>query len=314
MKKQIKWNFVTDEEMFSYLFMLQTKFDGIDPNEYYLSYSGGRDSHFLFWFIKEYLKDDKIKIVACNTRFEFLEIYKRMRRNADVIVMSEITPKESKEKHGIPCFGKQNDEWIDRYQKAKLQGKEPTAYNMKIIMGEDMLFNTKDGIPKKSQFALPKKAREWTLSGDLHRVSKQCCDDLKEKPLIKWGKENKRKAIICVRTSESKLRAAQYNYSDQEDGEEVGCFKKNLDFIPIWDLKEDMLEKIEEYYDIEIPNIYNYVSQTGCAGCPEGCNSRRCNTKDELKMVTPQKRKWIINHFYESYKVLGISTNEEDYR
>ena len=28
----------------------------INPKEYYLSYSGGKDSHFLYWFIKEYLK------------------------------------------------------------------------------------------------------------------------------------------------------------------------------------------------------------------------------------------------------------------
>ena len=32
----------------------QTK---IDKHDYYLSYSGGRDSHFLYWFIKEYLKE-----------------------------------------------------------------------------------------------------------------------------------------------------------------------------------------------------------------------------------------------------------------
>lgn len=35
-----------------YLYDLSTKFQKINPDEYYLSYSGGKDSHFLYWFIK----------------------------------------------------------------------------------------------------------------------------------------------------------------------------------------------------------------------------------------------------------------------
>ena len=50
-----------------YLIDLKSKFDKIKPNTYYLSYSGGKDSHFLYWFIKDYLKRDDIKIVGINT-------------------------------------------------------------------------------------------------------------------------------------------------------------------------------------------------------------------------------------------------------
>ena len=49
-----------DEEEF-YLIDLKSKFDKIKPNTYYLTYSGGKDSHFIYWFIKEYLKRDDIK-------------------------------------------------------------------------------------------------------------------------------------------------------------------------------------------------------------------------------------------------------------
>ena len=62
-----------DETEF-YLEDLKSKFMKINPSDYYLSYSGGRDSHFLFWFIKEYLSDDKIEIVGINTGLEFKEI------------------------------------------------------------------------------------------------------------------------------------------------------------------------------------------------------------------------------------------------
>ena len=52
-----------------YLEDLKSKFNKIDFNKYYLSYSGGKDSHFLYWFIKEYLKDDKIQREIWNTLF-----------------------------------------------------------------------------------------------------------------------------------------------------------------------------------------------------------------------------------------------------
>ena len=44
-----------------YLYDLETKFKKINPEEYYLSYSGGKDSHLLYWFIKERLKDNLMK-------------------------------------------------------------------------------------------------------------------------------------------------------------------------------------------------------------------------------------------------------------
>jgi len=52
------------DEIEFYLEDLKSKFAKIRPKDYYLSYSGGRDSHFLYWFIKEYLKDDKIEIIS----------------------------------------------------------------------------------------------------------------------------------------------------------------------------------------------------------------------------------------------------------
>ena len=52
----------------------------INLKEYYLSYSGGKDSHFLYWFIKEYLHDTDIQIVAVNTYMEHKEISARMKK------------------------------------------------------------------------------------------------------------------------------------------------------------------------------------------------------------------------------------------
>ena len=58
----------------------------IEPDKYYLSYSGGKDSHFLYWFIKEWLKDDEIEIVGVNTSFEIPEIRDRITKNSDIVL------------------------------------------------------------------------------------------------------------------------------------------------------------------------------------------------------------------------------------
>lgn len=48
-----------------YLYDLKTKFNKINPKEYYLSYSGGKDSHLLYWFIKKYAPEfNQIKVVG----------------------------------------------------------------------------------------------------------------------------------------------------------------------------------------------------------------------------------------------------------
>lgn len=43
-----------------YLFDLKSKFNKITPKKYYLSYSGGKDSHLLYWFIEERKRQKKI--------------------------------------------------------------------------------------------------------------------------------------------------------------------------------------------------------------------------------------------------------------
>ena len=82
-----------------YLKELENRFKQIDREKYYLSYSGGKDSHFLYWFIKEYLHDEQIEIVAVNTLMEHQEILERINKNADKILYPALKPMEIKEKY-----------------------------------------------------------------------------------------------------------------------------------------------------------------------------------------------------------------------
>lgn len=172
----------------NYLIKLTQRFkEKIDFNKYYLSYSGGKDSHFLYWFIKEVLQDDKIKIVGINTYMEHHEIRDRIYANCDVVLMPKLKPFEIKEKYGSPCFSKQQDDWIDRYQRGS---------RCKSLMQRINGVNKDESV---TMFKLNKKAKNLLLSGKLHRVSPKCCTYLKKKPARDFEKMSGLKPILGIR-------------------------------------------------------------------------------------------------------------------
>lgn len=275
------------DEVDFYLEDLKSKFNKIKPNTYYLSYSGGKDSHFLYWFIKEYLKRDDIKIVGINTYMEHHEIRDRILKNSDIVLYPELKPMEIKKKYGSPCFSKIQDDFIDRYQR----GSRSKSL-MERIQSRQFIGN--DGKVHSSSFSLNKKARELLLSGKLHRVSPKCCKYLKKNLARKFEKETGLKAILGVRGSESAMRRTQYKT----------CFTKDKKFTPLHDLSDELLDMIYTKYNIEIPEVYKHICRTGCMGCPYG--SYKGDTIKELQLLNENQFKFVIEYFKESYKVLGI--------
>lgn len=262
----------------AFLKFFKDRFYGkIDPSEYALSYSGGKDSHLLYWIIKEYLREDRVMVVGVNTGFELPEIRDRILKNCDIVLHPGMNRYDVKEKYGIPCFSKKQDDYVYRYQHGSR-----SENTMKVILGKNPMIN------------LNKKARTLLLEGRLHKVSHRCCLKTKEEPLMKWQKANSKKAIIGVRRAESIGRRAAYHT----------CMKDNGDFTPLYDWTDAMVDLIYRVYDIEIPKCYQYLSRTGCGGCPYGRN-----TELELSMLPRLQRLNAIKYFKESYDALGV-----DYR
>ena len=276
------------DEIDFYLVDLKSRFDKIKPNTYYLSYSGGKDSHFLYWFIKEYLKRDDIPIVGINTYMEHHEIRDRILRNSDIILTPTLKPMQIKEKYGIPCFSKEQDFYIYYYQNALRKGKTPSKTIQQKI----------DGTYNKGFAGISKKAREYVKCNNAHNITHLCCYYLKKKPAHDFEKETGLKPILGIRGDESMLRKQQYK----------SCFTNNGKFVPIHDLNDDLLDKIYEKYNIEIPSVYQYVCRTGCMGCPYG--SYKHDTEKELALINDNQFKFVTEYFKESYNVLGIDPYE----
>ena len=276
-----------NNEVEFYLTDLKSRFDKIKHNKYYLSYSGGVDSHFLYWFIKDYLRRDDIKIVGCNTYMEHQEILQRINKNSDIVLFPTKKPFDIKKEYGIPCFSKMQDSIIDRYQRGSR-----AKSTMERIIGLD------DKGRDWTKFKLNNTAKTKLLDGTLHRVSPNCCKYLKKEVAHKFEKESGLKAILGVRGSESALRSSKYK----------SCFTKDRKFTPIYDLSDELLYKIIKQYDIEVPEVYKHISRTGCMGCPYG--SYKKETTKELMLVNDNQFEFVCKYFKESYEVLGIDVNK----
>lgn len=275
------------DEVDFYLEDLKSKFRKLKNvggyNKYYLSYSGGKDSHLLYWFIKEYsypeFKD--IKIVGINTFMEHHEILQRIKNNCDIVLVPKMKPFEIKEKYGIPCFSKMQDEMIHRWQIGKR-----TPSTIQFVMGTKNNGNT--------MFRLSKKAKRLLLNNQLHKISNLCCYYLKKEPNNNFKQQSGLNQILGVRSGESLMRKAQYK----------SCFSKDNTFTPLHDLSDELEEKIYKKYNIEIPKVYEQVKRTGCMGCPYG--SHYGDTEKELALLNEAQRKFVMKYFKESYEVLGI--------
>jgi 3'-phosphoadenosine 5'-phosphosulfate sulfotransferase (PAPS reductase)/FAD synthetase len=259
----------------------QTK---INPDEYYLSYSGGLDSELLRWFIKEYLREKSIRVVSVNTYREHNEIRQRMYKYADDVLYPVMLMPEIKERYGMPCFTKMQDEIIERYQKGSR-----SPYTMSRVYG----IGTK-------KFKLNKTVKTKLLDGGLHKVSNKCCKYTKKEPLRLFEKRTGLKPIVAIRGAESLTRKNAFQ----------ACLTKNGKFTPLYDFPDEMITAIYEVYQIEKPKVYDILDRTGCIGCPYGLHGG--NTLKELNMVTPAQRKYAIESFGESYKVLGLNVDYQE--
>lgn len=283
-----------------YLEDLKSKFTKINPSEYFLAYSGGRDSHFLLWFIREYLHETRIPAVFSNTGMEIPEIRDRGLANADVVLKPATKHAEIKEKYGIPLNTKASDKWVYSYQTRREQGISdedmPNWIKYYAMRQVDAIQHGRD-TGKLSYTVVNMKTCEAMMAGTLHKVSNLCCTYLKKLPAKKWSKENHKKQITGIMGSESWNRKTNFK----------GCFTSKGHFTPLWDLTEELRNKIEEYCGIDVPKVYQYVNQTGCAGCPYGQHGKNKfeSTNIELSLCGEGQRKFIINYFRESYDFKG---------
>lgn len=267
-----------------------------------ISFSGGKDSTVLSALVDMAVPGNAIPRVFADTGIELKMIrdFVNERQKTDsrvVVIKPSVSVKRSLEEYGYPFKSKGHSKLVDRYQRI---GK---CDSVKQYLGE-----REDKKPWSSAKSCPKKLKYQFKKDFPLRVSDNCCVKMKEEPLEKWQKENKKQYFIiglmreeggrretanCLAFRNNKLRAFQPMVSLTKEWEE-------------WFIKE---------FDVQICDIYKppyNFTRTGCKGCPFAIEIQQ--ELDTLGKFFPTERKQceeIWKPVYEEYRRIGYRLKDK---
>lgn len=269
-------------------------------DDFYISFSGGKDSTVLSALIDLALPDNRIPRVYANTGIELNMIrdfvFELQKTDGRIVVIEPSVPiKQMLGKEGYPFKSKQHAKWVDMFQR---NGRTQSIEN----------YLASDKRDKDLYRTCPKKLR-YQFSDDFSlRVSDKCCVKLKEEPLEKWKRENGKKYGITgiMREEGGRRMSAQ-----------CLAFKggKLINFQPMAVVSKAWEEWFIEEYNIRICDIYKEpynFPRTGCKGCPFALKLQK--ELDTLEEYFPNERKQceaIWKPVYDEYRRIGYRLRKE---
>lgn len=265
---------------------------------FYVSFSGGKDSTVLSALIDMALPENKIPRVYANTGIEYrliLDFVEREREKPHnwelVIIKPEIPIKPMLEKEGYPFKSKEHAAIVGSFQGGNRDGKWVKHY-----------------LSKKGRYALIPKLRYQFSDECTLKISDKCCLKLKEEPLHRYQKQkNKAYGIVGLMRDEGGRRTNAKCLAFQGD--------KLKNFQPLAPMTKKWEEWFIETYKIDICDIYKppyNFERTGCKGCP--FNPTLQKDLDTLEKFFPAERKqceFIWKPVYDEYRRLGYRLRKE---
>lgn len=290
--------------MFSNEFILSDRIDKIQQiinkygeDNFYISFSGGRDSTVVSAIIDIALPNNKIPRVYADTGIEYNMIRDYVIRKAStdcryVIIKPKTPIIEMLKKEGYPFKSKEHAAIVDIYQRHK-------DLNMKSV---------KKYIEKDNRYKCPDKLLYQFTDACKLRISDKCCERLKEQPLNKWSKENKKPFTILgiMRAEEGRRNRAECLVFRRD---------KLKAFQPLAPITKDFEEWFIDKYNIEICDIYKppyNFKRTGCKGCP--FNPYLQKALDTMEKYFPNELKQceiIWSDVYKEYRRIGYRLKKE---
>ena len=263
-------------------------------DNFYLSFSGGKDSTVLHYLIDMALPDNKIPRVFINTGIEYnyiVEFVKSLaeKDNRFVILQPKTPIKPTLEKYGYPFKSKQHCHNVMVYQNSGI------GLSVKRYLGI---------IESNTKFRCPKTLLYQFTNDFKVKLSDNCCRKMKKEPIHKWEKQNnKTVAMTGMRNSEGGERASIKTciLTDKQ-----GNLKR---FHPLIKVDDEWEDWFIETYNIELCKLYlppfNF-NRTGCKGCPFSLDLQ--NQLQIMELYLPNERKQcevIWKPVYDEYRRLG---------
>lgn len=287
----------------------------------YVSFSGGKDSTVLADLTSRVCKTCgyDLTLVFVDTGLEYPEIRAFVKSFADwlrttyeinielVILKPEMRFDEVIKKHGYPLISKEISRDVGRTQKNKgintRNGEFTYAY--KALNG--LLENGSKN---------PFNKEKWAYLVDApFKISNECCNIMKKKPLHKYDKESHKKPIIGTMTFESMQRKNQWLQTGCNAFDNKNPQSKPMSF---W-TENDVLEYINTY-KIPYASVYGDIvkdenekykttklNRTGCIFCGFGCHLEKSpNRFERLKETHPKMWDYCIRPVEENGLGMGI--------
>lgn len=266
---------------------------------FYLSFSGGKDSTVLHHLIDEALPGNKIPRVYANTGIELnmIEDYVYNEAKTDgrfKIIQPQIPIKQMLERDGYPFKSKKHSEILMTYQKYKTTENRPGIQHYLHISNDGVNWSPSKSCPNILKY-------QFTENFNI-KISDKCCLRLKEEPILKWAKENKKPyGIVGIMASEGGRRSGAkclaFNGKKLKNFQPLAPLNKNWED---WYIKERNIRLCELYYP-----PYNFT-RTGCKGCP--FNPQIQTELDIIEKYFPAERKqceYIWKPIYDEYRRIG---------
>lgn len=266
---------------------------------FYLSFSGGKDSTTMHYLLDEALPGNKIPRVFADTGIEYdaiKEFVLGMQADDERIQVIEPTQnvRQVLDAYGYPFKSKNHSNKVHIYQSSGLGNTVKT-------------YLTKD----KSRFTCPDILRyQFTSEFDI-KVSYYCCQKLKKEPFKRWEKANKKTiAITGMMASEGGQRASI-----------KGCIITDKDgkaskFHPLLKVSEEW----EQWYivkrGIKLCKLYYppySFKRTGCKGCPFALYlQEQLETMSRLMPTERKQCELIWQPVYAEYRRIGYRLKSDE--
>lgn len=264
---------------------------------FYVSFSGGKDSTVLHYMIDEAIPNNNIPRVFINTGIEYNEIRKFVDKLAMddyrfVIFNSGVNIKKMLSEKGYPFKSKEHSCKLSMFQKKGLKTKSVVKY----VNGNNF------GCPKILKY-------QFTNDFNL-KVSDRCCYELKKHPIKQYENESGRTiSILGLRMFEGGQRA---NHSGCAVFNSKHVLKK---FKPLNKTSNEFIDWYITKRKIGLCNLYyspyNF-KRTGCKGCPYSINIQQ--QLDTMKKYFPnelEQCELIWGPVYDEYRKIGYRLKKE---
>lgn len=170
--------------LFDRLNVIRDVISATGEENFYISFSGGKDSTVLHYLVDEAIPGNRIPRVYCNTGIEYVDVVnfvKGMAAKDDrfMIIQPSKNIKQVLEKDGYPFKSKEFSHVLSIYQHSGM-GRTVNSY----------LYES------RGKHNCPESLKYQFNDGFGIRISDKCCLRLKKEPLSKWERENKKTILI----------------------------------------------------------------------------------------------------------------------